>query len=61
MLIKDRDYYRGQTTNALIEEVRCGVQVNWQEISVVLVERLYDARDEFYEAGRYCPHCDREL
>ena len=61
MLIKDRDYYRGLTTNALIEEVQRGVGVNWQEISVVLVERLYDTRDEFYEAGRYCPHCDKEI
>lgn len=61
MLIKDRDYYRGQTTTALIEEVRCGVHVNWQEISIVLVERLYNSRDEFYDHAAYCPHCDREL
>lgn len=62
-VMKDRDYYRGQTTEALIEEVKRGVRVNWQEVSVVLIERLYDTRDSFYDGmtPTYCPHCDNEL
>lgn len=46
---KDRDYYRCLETKELIEEVRRGVRVNWQELAIVLAERMDTWRREVYD------------
>jgi len=46
---KDRDHYRCQTTTALQEEVRYGVNVDWQELAIALAERVDTVRDEVYD------------
>ena len=40
MMNKDRSYYRRLNKSELTEEVTCGVNVNWQELAIVLHERL---------------------
>jgi hypothetical protein len=51
---KDRDYYRGLSNNLLIEEQRRGVRVNWQELSVVLAERLHAEGSRSYDYDEDC-------
>lgn len=53
---KDRDYYRVRTNDELIEEARCGVRVNWEELAVVLAERLHKAKHATYRDWE-CPEC----
>lgn len=40
--IKDRDYYRALTNRELVDEVKRAVDIAWQEIAVVLAERVED-------------------
>lgn len=61
IMTKDRDYYRTQTTNELIEEAKRGVNVNWLELATVLTERLYDSEWEHRGEPTYCPRCDNEI
>jgi hypothetical protein len=70
---KDRSDYRTLETKELLEEARTGVRVNWQELAVVLCERLYDKEwerrgdsgyqgDDGYQGDwNYCPSCGFEL
>lgn len=52
--MKDRNYYRAMTNGELIEETRRGVHVSWEELAVVLAERVEDnERDYSYD----CPNC----
>lgn len=39
---KSRDYYAMLPNSILLEEVSCGVQVNWPELAVVLAQRLQE-------------------
>lgn len=41
--MKDRNYYRTLSNKELHEEAVRGVDVDWQELAVVLAERLVDA------------------
>lgn len=52
---KDRSYYRSMESSELIEEATRGVGVDWQELSIVLAERLERAEDA---PTRPCPYCD---
>lgn len=68
---KDRDHYRCQTTIALKEEVRYGINVDWHELAIAMAERLDDIRRETLDevgAGEgydgewnYCPDCGYAL
>lgn len=54
-LIKDKHYYRGMSNSGLLEEMKRGLDVQWQDMAIVLEERL---RAE--EEGRWddtCPTC----
>ena len=53
MTEKDRDYYRCLEVKELLEEVRRGVRVNWQELAIVLAERVEDNERDWD-----CPNCD---
>lgn len=59
--MKDRDHYRALETKELLEEARTGVRVNWQELAIVLCERIYDNNYELRGVGTYCPRCDYEI
>lgn len=51
--MKDKHYYRSLTNGELIEEVRRGIHVEWQELAVVLAERV-----ESQERDWECPNCE---
>lgn len=38
----DRNYYRQLGHNELLDTVQMGINVNWQELAIVLAERLED-------------------
>lgn len=46
---KDRNYYRCMATSELKEEVRRGINVDWEELAIVLAERLETIRREVYD------------
>lgn len=56
---KDRNYYRCLTNAELIEAAKRDVNPDWQELALVLSERL-DAQEREYDP-RYCPTCDQEV
>ena len=57
MQTKDRDYYRCLTNEVLREEVKRGVKVDWQELAIVLEERLYAEVTHTNHTGCNCG-CD---
>lgn len=40
--VKQRDDYRCMSKKELIEEVKRGTNVNWEELAIALAERLND-------------------
>jgi hypothetical protein len=56
--MKDRSYYRKLDTSELREQVKYGVDVDWQELAIALGERLGTIRDEVYEETRGTCDCD---
>jgi hypothetical protein len=56
--MKDRSYYRKLDTSELREQVKYGVDVDWQELAIALSERLGTIRDEVYEETRGTCDCD---
>lgn len=46
MVKKDRDYYRSTSTKELQEEVKRGINVDWQELAIALAERVDTIRRE---------------
>ena len=51
MITKDRNYYRQFGHNELLDTVKLGVNVNWQELAIVLAERLEDEVKDKDEAA----------
>jgi hypothetical protein len=53
-LTRDRSYYRHMTNRELVETARCGVSPDWQELAIVLAERVDDLKrrldDGHYDA-----------
>ena len=47
---KDRDYYRSQEIKDLLDEVKYAINPDWQELAIVLAERLKEAEWEVKEA-----------
>lgn len=52
---KDRNYYRSMENNELLQEVKYATNADWQELALVLAERLqqeerkyYSSDDEYY-------------
>jgi hypothetical protein len=39
-ITRDRSYYRDMTNKELVETARCGVSPDWQELAIVLAERV---------------------
>lgn len=56
---KDRTHYRCEPDSELVEEVKRGVHVDWQELAIVLAERLEAANPDY--TARYCAVCDTEV
>lgn len=52
---KDRHYYRSMSNKELLDEINYGTGTDWQELAIVLAERL--EREERKE-GRYCDDDD---
>lgn len=48
-MLKDRNDYRSMDTSALQEEVKRGINVNWQELAIAMAERLDTIRREVYD------------
>lgn len=70
MITKDRNYYRQFNHRELLETVKMGINVNWQELATVLAEMLEDgvkdrqeeAVERHYDGDwNYCPSCGYEL
>lgn len=58
-MTKDRDYYRALTNRELIDETKNAIRPDWQELAIVLAERLEDMlRVNDWE---HCPHCGSAL
>ncbi len=56
---KDRNCYRSEDNKALIEEAKRGIRPNWEELAIVLAERLES--EEFNPANwNECPRCGYE-
>jgi hypothetical protein len=51
MRIKDRDDYRSMTDRELIIEIKEALHHNWQDLAMVLTERLVAAKKEKRELG----------
>ena len=53
-ITRDRNYYRHMTNRELVETARCGVNLDWQELAIVLAERVDDLKrrldDGHYDA-----------
>ncbi len=49
-MTRDRDYYRALSTDELLDEVKYAISPRWEELSIVLAERLKDAEWEVKEA-----------
>jgi hypothetical protein len=53
-ITRDRSYYRHMTNKELVETARCGVNLDWQELAIVLAERVDDLKrrldDGHYDA-----------
>jgi hypothetical protein len=53
-ITRDRSYYRHMTNRELVETARCGVNLDWQELAIVLAERVDDLKrrldDGHYDA-----------
>lgn len=46
---KDRSYYRTMPTSELREQVKYGINVDWEELAIALTERLNTIRREVYD------------
>ena len=49
---RDRSYYRDMTNKELVETARCGVNLDWQELAIVLAERVSDLKHRL-DNGHY--------
>jgi hypothetical protein len=43
-LTRDRSYYRQMTNKELVEQAETYMQTNWQELAIVLAERVSDLK-----------------
>lgn len=58
-MTKDRDYYRGLTNRELIDEAKNAIRPDWQELAIVVAERL--EKEEFNPSNwNRCPRCGYE-
>lgn len=58
-MTKDRDYYRGLTNRELIDETKNAIRPDWQELAIVVAERL--EKEEFNPSNwSSCPRCGYE-
>lgn len=49
---KDRNYYRSMDIRALQDEVKYSINPDWQELAIVLAERLDTIADEIIDEMR---------
>lgn len=47
MTRRDRDHYRGLQTTELLDEVKYALDPDWQELAIVLAERIVTMRREY--------------
>ena len=58
-MTKDRDYYRALTNRELIDETKNAIRPDWQELAIVVAERL--EKEEFNPSNwNRCPRCGYE-
>jgi anti-sigma28 factor (negative regulator of flagellin synthesis) len=51
-LTRDRSYYRQMTNKELVEQAETYMQTNWQELAIVLAERVSDLKHRL-DNGHY--------
>jgi len=51
-LTRDRSYYRQMTNKELVEQAETYMQTNWQELAIVLAERVSDLKHKL-DNGHY--------
>lgn len=51
-LTRDRNYYRQMTNKELVEQAETYMHTNWQELAIVLAERVSDLKHRL-DNGHY--------